>query len=74
MLTESLPNYNYNYAQSMKILYLSGMANPDSATYANAVQNVDRRKLLKDSLCMVMLHGRLRLRFVEMLRDEIGVE
>lgn len=50
-------------------LYLSSTVNLEDGTYTKEMQAVDGIKLLKDGYCMVMLNGRLRRRYFQMLQN-----
>lgn len=58
----------------MMTVYLSSVVNAEGASYATAVQNVDRTEFLKEGYCMVVIDSLHRHRSVEMIRDEEGVE
>lgn len=54
--------------------YFSSVANPDGATYATAMHNVDGRRFLKDSLYTVRVDSRHQYRAVQMFRDKGSLE
>lgn len=52
------------------MVYFSSTINPEGATYAIALRNVNGMKLLKDSYSTIMLDGHHRCRSVNLLKDE----
>lgn len=57
-LEKSLQNYSWDFMRGLMTVYFSSTVNPESATYATAVHNVNEMKFLKDSYCIVMFDGR----------------
>lgn len=73
-LAKSLQNYNNKYVRGMTTVFFHLTLPPKCVTYGTAMQNVDEVILLKDGYYMVMLEGRQRHRFADILRDDDSVE
>lgn len=72
-LVELPRSYKCHSAPNMMAAYILSAVDPEVASYAGAVHNIQGRKLLKDGYRMVMIDGRYLHCSVNMLRVEDGV-
>lgn len=71
-LAESFHAYNCYCARGLMNAYFPSTVNPKSAANQNDVHNIDLNKLLKESLCMVMLDWCHQRSSVQILEDKNG--